>query len=245
MNQVSGGGGSAFSAAKPGYALAAHTVPFLVWLGLMFGLAYLGEPAAWKYAVRAFVCAGLFIWFRPWQWYERLRVRHLPAALFTGVLVFVIWAGPEITGRGPLPGWQEIYLRFGILPLGELPQAPEPAIYAPEVCGWLLSLVRLAGSALILAVIEEFLWRGFLYRWLIERRFLTVHLHEFDAEAFVIGGIMFGLEHHRWLAGILAGAAYTALMLRTRDIWAACFAHVVTNLLLGLYVLATGAYVFW
>ena len=58
-------------------------------------------------------------------------------------------------------------------------------------------------------------------------------------------GLLFGFEHQRWLVGILAGLAYLWLMLRTRDIWAAIVAHVITNFLLGLYVLAAGAYAFW
>ena len=57
--------------------------------------------------------------------------------------------------------------------------------------------------------------------------------------------VCFGLEHDRWLAGIFAGLAYGLVAIRTRDIWAAVMAHVVTNLLLGLYVLAVGAYSFW
>ena len=56
---------------------------------------------------------------------------------------------------------------------------------------------------------------------------------------------MFGLEHDRWLVGFVAGLIYGAFYVRTRDIWAVAFAHVVTNLLLGLYVLAWGEYTFW
>ena len=48
-----------------------------------------------------------------------------------------------------------------------------------------------------------------------------------------------------FLVGILAGLAYGLLLIRTRDIWAAVTAHVVTNLLLGFYVLVMGAYGFW
>jgi CAAX prenyl protease-like protein len=57
--------------------------------------------------------------------------------------------------------------------------------------------------------------------------------------------VLFGLEHSRWLAGVLAGLAYGLLYIRTGDLWAAVAAHITTNYLLGLYVLATGAYVFW
>ena len=56
---------------------------------------------------------------------------------------------------------------------------------------------------------------------------------------------MFAVEHEQWFAGALAGIAYGWLYLRTRDIWAAAFAHVVTNYTLGWYVLTTQSYQFW
>jgi membrane protease YdiL (CAAX protease family) len=229
-----------------GYAATAHAVPFLAWLILMLALSHLGEPVAWKYAVRTVICAGLFVWFRPWQWYARLQLRNLPLAILTGIAVFVLWAAPEIRWGGEMPLLQRLYLQFGVFPLGRVPVLYDnTSIYAPAACGWPLTIVRLLGSAFIIAVIEEFFWRGFFYRWLIDRQFLTVRLSRFDVEAFLVAGLLFGLEHNRWVAGILAGFAYTLLMIRTRDIWAVSIAHILTNLLLGLYVLRADAYGFW
>jgi CAAX prenyl protease-like protein len=124
-------------------------------------------------------------------------------------------------------------------------EVPEVSPYAPEVCGWSFTLVRLAGSAFVIALIEEYFWRGFLYRWLQGKNFLEVDLGKWHAGVFIAVCVLFGLEHQRWIAGILAGVAYGLLAIRTRDIWAAGVAHVVTNLLLGIYVLATNSYAFW
>ena len=106
-------------------------------------------------------------------------------------------------------------------------------------------MIRLLGSAVVIAPIEEFFWRGFLYRWLLAKDFLVVSLSTFRPGLFLLVALAFGFEHDRWLAGLVAGLIYGALILRTRDIWAACVAHAITNFLLGLYVLATGAYGFW
>ena len=108
-----------------------------------------------------------------------------------------------------------------------------------------MALVRLLGSGLVIAAVEEFFWRGFLYRFLIAPAFTRVDPGTFAAAAFLAVAAVFGLEHDRWLAGVLAGLAYGAVFVRTRDIWAAVVAHAATNLLLGLYVLSTGAYRFW
>ena len=127
----------------------------------------------------------------------------------------------------------------------KLPQETASSVYAPETCGWLLTGVRLAGSAFVIAVIEEFFWRGFLYRWLIEKPFTNVRLDEFDLQAFFLAALIFGFEHQRWVAGMIAGACYAYLMIRTRSIWTACIAHCTTNLLLGIFVIATRSYHFW
>lgn len=117
--------------------------------------------------------------------------------------------------------------------------------YAPSVCGWPLALVRLAGSAFVISVAEEFFWRGFLYRWIQNVDFLKVDPGRLAWPAFLGTAALFGAEHTEWLAGILCGLAYGALYVRSRDIWAVAIAHAVTNLLLGLYVFAVGAYQFW
>ncbi len=233
------------SATSGKLVLAAHILPFIVWLGLMFGLEKIGDPGAWKYAVRTLLSLALLLWLRPWRWYSPARLRNVPLAVGVGVLVFVVWVLPEFRFSSELPFWQEMYMRFGVFPPGQLVEKATNSIYAPGNSGWPLIVMRLIGSALVIAVIEEFFWRGFLYRWLVERNFLRLNLGQFDLEAFLVSTVLFGFEHNRWLVGIIAGMAYTWLMIRTRDIWAACLAHIVTNLILGVYVLSVGAYEFW
>jgi CAAX prenyl protease-like protein len=225
----------------------AHATPFVAWLTIMsvLGLEFFGEFHPWKYALRTGICLLLLLAFRPWRWYEPIKLKNLPLAVGAGVAVLVIWVAPEAHWTSDMPAWQEFYLRFCVLPLGRLPQTGDSVFYAPRYAGWTYTLVRLAGSAFVIAVIEEFFWRGFLYRWIINRDFLKVSLAKFDWEALAFMGIMFGIEHNRWLAGVLAGLVYLGVLLKTRDIWAAVFAHVVTNFLLGIYVVCVGDYVFW
>lgn len=225
--------------------LPAHIVPFITWLAIMFAGDYFFDPSPWRYTVQTVTGLALFIFFRPWRWYQTPRLRNIPLALLVGIAVFLVWVVPEIRVNGLLGSWQEPYLRFGVLPFGKLIEVTTASIYAPDTSGWLFTIIRLVGSAFIIAVIEEFFWRGFLYRWLIERDFTKVKLSIFEWEPFIIACILFGLEHNRWLAGIIAGMAYLILMIKTRDITAVCCAHAVTNLLLGLYVIATRSYHFW
>ncbi len=230
------------SVPSPNRALWTHVLPFLAWAVIM-SLALTG-PAR-LYAIQAVVALALFVWLRPWTYYPPVTVRRLPWAVLIGGAVCLVWVLPETSGFSRFPFLQELYLRYGVRPLGEITGSPVHSPYAPETCGWGLALTKLAGSAFVIAVLEEFFWRGFLYRWLVEREFTRVDPRAGRVMAFAIMVVLFGLEHDRWLAGMMAGAAYGALYVFTRDLWAAVVAHVTTNLLLGLYVLAYGQYRFW
>jgi hypothetical protein len=222
-------------------AVAAHVAPFVGWL---FVIQMLGDPAGWKYAVRVAVGLGLLLGLKPWRGYARPQPGPLPLALGVGVAAFLLWVFPESRWM-PWPGLQELYVRYAVLPWGELREAQTSWPYIPEVCGWPLVAVRLLGSAFVISVIEEFFWRGFLLRWMQGRNFLEVDPGRKDLVSWLLVSAVFGFEHAEWLAGIVAGLLYGWVYIRTRDIWAACAAHAVTNLLLGLYVLAEGAWYFW
>jgi len=205
----------------------------------------LGEATAAKYGVRVVITLGLLLTLRPWRWYAPLRVEHLLPSIGVGALVFVVWVAFESHFAARWPNVQRLYLLIGLLPPWQIAEPAGHTPYAPAVCGWSLTMVRILGSGLVIAVIEEFFWRGFIYRFLIDRNFLSVDLKEHDALMFLLVVVAFGLEHQRWIAGIVAGYAYGRLLIQTRDIWAACIAHSVSNILLGVYVVWTGKYAFW
>jgi CAAX prenyl protease-like protein len=62
---------------------------------------------------------------------------------------------------------------------------------------------------------------------------------------FVVTSLVFGLEHHEWLAGILCGFAYQGLVIWKGRLGDAVTAHGITNFLLGVWVLWRGAWQFW
>lgn len=246
-------------------ALAGHVVPFAMWVGAILLLQALETVSLvprwvypWSYAVKSIACAGLFLWFRPWRIYSALRTGHVPLAVGVGLAMAAVWILPETPWVGRFaPGFQMFYHRWLILMPGALPSyfAPDyyPALppghpslaFSPEEAGWGLTLMKLAGSACVIAVVEEFFFRGFFYRWLRRGEFWKVPLAAFDAQAFWTVVAVFGLEHDRWFAGVLAGVAYGWLAVRTGDVWAAAVAHGVTNFALGAYVIVSRQYGFW
>lgn len=225
--------------------IAAHAIPFGAWIALMHFLDVPQLPPALAYAIRTAVCLVLLFICRPWRWYERPDFRNIPLALAAGIFVLLAWVGLEAGWMDSFPGIRDGYVKLFILPFGKLREPLTKTPYAPEVCGWTLSMIRLLGSGLVIAAIEEFFWRGFIYRWLLGLDFTQVKHGHFSMTPFLITACIFGAEHQEWLAGIVAGLVYGWLYVRTRDLWSPILAHMVTNLLLGVYVLKTGQYFFW
>ncbi len=184
-------------------------------------------------------------------------VRLLPGVL-AGIVVAALWILPEtplLLARAP--GIAEFYNRWLIMPPGdwpsyfrpdlfpELPAGHPSSAYAPESCGWALTIARLLGSAFVISAAEEWFFRGFLYRWLRKGDFQSIDPARYDAQSFWTVVVLFGLEHDRWLAGMMAGAVYGWLVLRTGRIGPAIVAHATTNLALGVYVVLSRQYGFW
>jgi len=91
---------------------------------------------------------------------------------------------------------------------------------------------------------EELFWRSFLTRWIEKTDFLTVDPKTVSWRSVAIASVVFGAEHHLWLAGIVAGLAYGWLYRRTGNLWTVVVAHAVTNLILEIWVHRTGSWHF-
>ena len=101
--------------------------------------------------------------------------------------------------------------------------------YSPETCGWWLVVAKLAASAFVIPVAEELFFR----RWLV------------DFAGFWWMVALFAVEHgERWHVGAVAGIAY-GLLARRFGLRSAIVAHIVTNLVLGAFVVLGGRWRFW
>lgn len=231
-------------------AVWAHAAPYVAWL---LAMSLPGGPSATRYAVQTVGGIVLLLLCRPWRWYAAPKLKNLPLALAVGVLIFVFWVGLESGfSRDAFPGIREFYerwfvdfSRFGKLRAPLALGANGLHHYDPRATGWPLFWIHMLGTTLVIGAIEEFFFRGFVYRWLQGRPFFRMDIGRLDNHACLWTAALFALEHREWLMGFLCGLLLTWLLTRTRDIWAAVWAHAVTNGLLGWYAVQTGAYRFW
>lgn len=225
--------------AVPGHA-AARILPFAAYMAFMVLADVWPAPGVaggavqadlrWLYGVKiAAVVALLWACRRHYLELARLDVTLRGAAVATalGLLVFMLWIKLDA-------GW----MRFGVA-AGFDPRDAAGAI------DWRLALIRIAGAALVVPIMEELFWRALVLRWLESADFLAVAPARVGIRAVFIGALLFGVEHQLWFAGILAGMAYSMLYLRSGSLWAAILAHGVTNGALGIWVLTTGHWHYW
>lgn len=222
-------------------ATCAAIAPYAVWMGLMFAL----PATALGYAVRtvATLAVGLGcgrVQPGPLHAFSLSAFRtSAVSGVLVGLAVCALWIFPEQFA------WYRETSLMKLVGLAPQAAAETASPYDPATCGWTLTLVRLAGSAFVIAPVEEIFFRSFLYRWLQNHDWTKVPLNRFDGTAFLWMVGLFALEHDtRLMAGAMAGAFYGALAIR-RGLGAAIVAHVTTNFALGLFVIATRQWGFW
>lgn len=187
--------------------------------------------------------SGDFVWLYPLRVIAvalalRLCWRHLRhlGPLFDGP-----WWWPLAVGSGVFVLWialidadADANARFGEALRGATPLAAS---------GWLL--MRTLGAVVTVPLAEELAFRGYLMAVLSRQPVLPGVRLRFDGLGYLGSSLLFGALHGQWLAGTVAGLAYGALRYRRDRIWDAALAHMTTNLLLALYVLATGNGSYW
>ncbi|MDP2007218.1 MAG: CAAX prenyl protease-related protein [Rubrivivax sp.] len=192
-----------------------------------------GFDVRWLYALQAGGAAALLtLW---WREYGELARQALPTAreallgVAVGVAVFLLWVQLDAP-------WMTLNTA-----------ATEPFVPRTAAGGldWPLIVLRIAGAALLVPVMEELFWRSFLMRWLQAPVFEAVPPRSVGLRAVVLSTFVFVLAHTLWLAAIVAGLAYAWLYIRTGKLWVAVIAHGVTNGVLGVWVVATGNWQFW
>lgn len=219
----------------------AYLAPFVAFfaamgLGGLVETVYGGHPGwaynhsvYWVVPLQTLVCSAVLIHY--WRFYELRAPRRILFTTGIGILALVIWVAPQewLGSAHRLDGFDPGF--FGL-------------------SGWPYELnvaVRLVRLVIVVPLLEEIFWRGFLLRYLINEDFTKVPIGAFSWLSFGLVTAGFCLEHSKadWPAAILTGVLFNLVAYRTKSLASCVLVHAVTNAALGAYVLQTRQWGFW
>ena len=224
-----------------------YVAPYAVFGVLTLAADYLPGWQSALYIVKVIALAATLWYFR--RAYTELRPSfgaHSLVAALVGVLVVAIWVGLDPYYPQSGEEWGQFAQGARVFEHAEKAAGAfnphEPGQMVPP----LVAIVfRIIGAVLLVPVFEELLIRGWLIRFLVRDRFLTVPVGAFTWLSFVGTVAFMGLTHHEWLAAVICSAAFNGLLYWRKDLFTCVIAHAAANLALAVWVLTTGAWAFW
>ena len=208
---------------------------FLLLLALGSGLKNLGpafwlaSPEYWIFPVQTILCGAVVFFF--WREYEFHPLRDPLFTIGIATVVFIIWIAPQQ------------FLGFAARTAGFDPElfATMPAAY------WATIGFRFLRLVVVVPLVEEIFWRGFLLRYLIAEKFEDVPFGKFSWLSFSVVSLAFCFSHSAsdWGAALITGMLYNCVAYRTKSLTSCIVAHALTNLLLGIWIMKTRQWGFW
>ena len=208
-----------------------YILPFAVFIGILAIGTYVSVPQAARFfavlAILAVFSRGLLpVW--PSRFFS---------SVLLGVAVFFIWIGPDVL----IPGY-----RNSILFSNSIVGHPEGTTISASKISLLFLVFRVLGSVVIVPMVEELFWRGWMMRWIVAKDFRRVPIGTYHTEAFWIVAVLFASEHGSyWDVGLVTGVIYNWWAIRTKNLTDCVIAHAVTNACLAIYVIGWGQWQYW
>ena len=214
-------------------------VPFVLPFALF--MAFLVLTGYWSFGETSELLVRIVILGVAVLYFSRhlLSFRFTSAGMSTlvGVGVFLLWIAPDQL----IPGYRDHWL-FQNPITGTL----KVSLSAETLRDPVALALRSIRAIVIVPIVEELFWRGWLMRWLIAPDFETVRPGTYDGKAFWLTALLFASVHGPyWDVGLVCGAIYNGWMVRTKNWNDLILTHAVTNACLCAFVIATGRWEYW
>ena len=224
-DEVAAGPASAADPAGLVNPTAAYLIPFLALVAttMLTGAVSAGFDSLYPLRI---IAGGLALWFVHRSYAGRL-MDWSGWAVLAGFGVFGLWILLEPANPAGARAVESGFARL-------------PRAWAVVWLGF-----RVVGSVVVVPLVEEWAFRGYLTRRLIASDFESVPLGRFTWFSFLVSSLAFGLLHGRWVAGTVAGLIYAGVYYRRGRVGDAALAHALTNACIAATVLATHDWTYW
>ena len=218
------------------YPAVPYIAPFAVFIAALGVKSAFPVDARWEYVIRVFAVSGVLLLLTSRDVALKRPARPL-SSFIVGVLVFAIWILPDLLWTSYRHHWLFENSLTGTA------ASTAPAALKSDA---LFLIFRFFGSVIIVPIIEELFWRGWLLRFMIDADFRKVPLGTFSTVSFFFTAALFASEHGSfWDVGLIAGLIYNWWVVRTRNLTDCMIAHGVTNFCLGLFVVFRDQWQYW
>lgn len=206
---------------------APYLIPFMALIAATIFLRIFTIHWDWLYPIK-------IIWVTGILWYYRQVLTDLPAApgrsyLFAaigGIIIAYLWMALPDGAHVDPPG------------ISNFNTAPQPIRYA-----WLF--FRVSGSVMIIPIIEELIFRGYLSRVIIHFDFHKIPMGTFSPLSFAASAIAFGILHNHLAGGIIAGILFNIILMYTKSLRAVIVSHIIANAVIAFDVIQWNHWYWW
>lgn len=217
-------------------------------------------PEHWIYPLQTVVCLLLLGFF--WRNYEFRPIRGSGIAVTLALAGILLWFLPSwLYGPLGVADWPQPAIGiplviadgtpvWSLLGLAERTEGFDPTIFEghPFVTAFVV-FFRFLRMVVVVALIEEIFWRGFLMRYLVDpdRPFTKTAFGTHSWKAYWVTTLLFVIVHmpEDWLGAFIYGSLAYWVAVRTKSLFACVLMHAVANLALGIYVMITREWGFW
>ena len=240
----------------------AHVYPFVAFMSFMLVLMILGYLIEWKhpdapwwrqqpaqivYPLQTLVALGFLVYFWRsytfnWSWKWGL------AGVGFGAVGIGFWLLPtvlyEAWGLKENPGgW------LGMLGVEARKEGFDPGVFDNPFAYWASLSFRFLRAAVVVALVEEIFWRGFVMRlacdWEGDYWKQPFGKHRWLSYLIVTGLFVVAHSSSDYAGAFVYGTMTYLLCVWSKNLGACVIMHATANFLMGVYIMASGNYGLW
>lgn len=240
----------------------AHVVPFGVFMVFLILLQladslfgwhhpdapwYQEDVAQWIYPIQTIVVIGFLVYYWKYFTFNWDLKWGLVGAIF-GAIGIGFWLLPTtLYDAWGLTGESELWMRR--LGIAKRDEGFDPGMFENQIAYWASLSMRFLRAAVVVALVEEIFWRGFVMRFCMdwEGNYWKQPFGRRAWFSYLIVTGLFMLAHAPvdWAGAFVYGSLTYLLCIWSKNLGACVIMHAVANLLMGIYAMAYGKYGLW